>query len=506
MKLNNVFCTGLALVMLISINVSALNNGLARTPPMGFNTWNWFGCGGYHGAISEDLIKGIADAMVSSGMKDAGYQFVNLDDCWGEPGRNAQGGIAANRTRFPNGMRKLADYVHGKGLKLGIYTCNGNLTCAQTMPGMAGHENQDCDTFVAWGIDYVKVDNCGGPWDSKAIYTKISTALQSAVTRMKPTVPTAHELVYSLCNWGAQSPWIWGPPISHLWRTTGDIVSNWGSWTDILNRNIDLYQYSGLGAWNDPDMMQVGNGMPVNEDRAHFSLWCMLAAPLLAGNDLRGMSATTRSILINKEMIAVNQDTLGGTTQLGVIQGRRVVQSGSQEVWVKKLRSMTSPDYAVCFFNRGTGPANISVTWQQIGTAGSGIAASTMYRVRNLWTHTDLSDWSGSSGPLTASAVPGHDVVVLRLTSSTVGVVPRGALAHEPGSIVRSRDGTVWVDAGAQGPVSMNLVDMRGASVHARYDATVGRMGVSRADLMSGLYVVEVRSGKRTLARPVVLR
>ncbi|MBN1308625.1 MAG: glycoside hydrolase family 27 protein, partial [Chitinispirillaceae bacterium] len=185
-------------------DIAALENGLARTPPMGFNTWNWFKCGdANHGPIDETLIKEIADAMVSSGMRDSGYQYVNIDDCWGEASRDARGGMVASRSRFPGGMKALADYVHSKGLMLGIYTDVAHLTCARTMPGMQGHENQDCDTFVAWGIDYVKVDWCeNGGAAAPPAYANVRNALRSAVARMKPTVPTAHEICFSICNWG----------------------------------------------------------------------------------------------------------------------------------------------------------------------------------------------------------------------------------------------------------------------------------------------------------------
>ena len=283
-------------------------DGLAPTPPMGWNSWNKFGC-----RIDENLIRETADAMVSSGMKDAGYKYVNIDDCWEATARDANGRLTTDTARFPHGMKALADYVHSKGLKIGIYSSAGTGTC-QRRPASLDHEVVDAQTFAEWGIDYLKYDNCNNQ-NRPAVerYKAMGDALKA----------TGRPIVFSLCEWGQNTSWEWGKSVGgDLWRTTGDIRDQWASVVRLLDLQVGLEKYSGPNAWNDPDMLEVGNGrMTYDEYVAHFSLWALMNAPLIAGNDLRSMSDSTKMILENKEVIAVDQDW-------GGVQGRKVRDDG----------------------------------------------------------------------------------------------------------------------------------------------------------------------------------
>jgi alpha-galactosidase len=263
-----------------SSSAFALENGLARTPPMGWNSWNKFRCN-----VSEGLLREMADAMVSTGMRDAGYVYLNVDDCW-HGARDAAGNIQPDKKRFPSGMAALANYVHAKGLRLGIYSDAGGKTCAKR-PGSLGFEEQDAAQYASWGIDYLKYDWCNTEGlKAEEAYTKMRDALQK----------TGRKIVFSICEWGTSQPWNWAAPVGNLWRTAGDIGPCWEkssctrAWEtgimNILDLQVGLEAYASPGRWNDPDMLQVGNGMSQTEDRAHFSMWALLAAPLLAGNDL----------------------------------------------------------------------------------------------------------------------------------------------------------------------------------------------------------------------------
>jgi len=367
----------------------ALDNGLARTPPMGWNSWNKFACN-----VSEDLIKQAADAMVSSGMKDAGYQYVVIDDCW-QVARDAQGNIVPDAKRFPSGMQALADYVHGKGLKFGIYSDAGTATC-QNRPGGRGYEFQDARQYAAWGVDYLKYDWCNhSTQDSQASYSIMRDALKKS----------GRPIVFSLCEWGSTKPWLWAGNVGNLWRSTGDISDKWDTGkkqdnlgvVQILDLQDGLQSYAGPGHWNDPDMLEVGNGgMNVTEYRAHFSMWCLLAAPLMAGNDIRGMSADIHDILTNKEAIAIDQDPLGR-------EGRRVKRADGLEVWAKQL---ADGGRAVALLNRTAAEANIAVSWTDLGYPDH-IAA----KVRDLWAKKDLGEKTGSF----SASVPSHGVVMVRV-------------------------------------------------------------------------------------------
>src|SRR6185312_7172725 len=278
------------------------DNGLARTPPMGWNSWNHFGCN-----VSALLIRDVADAMAANGMRDAGYQYITIDDCW-QVARDAKGVIVADSARFPGGMKPLADYVHSKGLKFGIYTDAGRFTC-QHRPGSYGYEDIDAKTYASWGVDYVKIDWCNAEGiDAPTQYAKLRDAL----------LHSGRPIVFSICEWGSNRPWEWAPAVGNLWRTTGDIQDRWNSVLTIVTLSSQYWHAAKPGAWNDPDMLEVGNGgMTRDEYRAHFSLWAMMAAPLMAGNDVRTMldstrlAASTRDILLNRDVIAVDQDSLG---------------------------------------------------------------------------------------------------------------------------------------------------------------------------------------------------
>ena len=374
---------------------------LALTPPMGWNSWNGFGCN-----VDEKLIRETADAIVSSGMKDAGFQYVVIDDCW-HGDRDAQGFIRPDASRFPSGMKALGDYIHGKGLKFGIYSDVGAKTCGGR-PGSLGHEYQDAMIYASWGVDYLKYDWCNSEGLSAVgAYTTMRDALHA----------TGRPIVLSLCEWGENKPWEWAKNIGHLWRTTGDITACWdceenhGTWSRwgilrIIDKEKPLRNYAGPGHWNDPDMLEVGNGMSAAEDRAHFSMWAMLAAPLMSGNDVRKMSAETRQILINKDVIGVDQDPLG-------VPAFPAVSENGIEIWARPL---SNENWAICFLNRSDLPKTIDFDWKNryIDDALSSRqidARKTTYSVRDLWTKKNMGT---TDAPLRA-VVPPHEVLLLRL-------------------------------------------------------------------------------------------
>jgi alpha-galactosidase len=372
-------------------------NGLALTPPMGWNSWNKFGCD-----ISEAIIRRQADAMISSGMEAAGYTYVVVDDCW-HGQRDSFGNMQADPVRFASGIKALADYVHAKGLKFGIYSDSGDKTC-QKKPGSRGHEFQDAAQYAAWGVDYLKYDWCNSEsLEVRAAYETMSDALRA----------TGRPIVYSICEWGMHQPWNWAASVGgNLWRTTGDIYDGWqgvrhdNGWygvLDILDRQVALTGFAGPGHWNDPDMLEVGNGgMTDDEYRAHFSLWAMLAAPLIAGNDLSTMSAATARILTNREIIAVDQDALG-------IEGHRAVASGDTEIWVRPLAGGSQ---AVALLNRGSNSRSIRLDWSALN-----LPAYVPLDVRDLWLGKNLPRATGS---LTAEVAP-HAVLMLQVTPARRG-------------------------------------------------------------------------------------
>ncbi|GAB2831524.1 ricin-type beta-trefoil lectin domain protein [Lentzea nigeriaca] len=361
-------------VLSLAPPAQALDNGLGRTPQLGWNDWNSFGCD-----VTDSLVRQTADAMVGSGMAAAGYTYVNIDDCWSEMSRDGSGNLVPSRTKFPNGMKAVADYVHGKGLKLGIYSSAGTTTCAG-FPASLGNEQRDADLWASWGIDYLKYDNCG---DHKGISGQDRyIAMRDALAR------TGRQIFFAICNWGNDNVRQWGPATGNSWRTTGDIQANWNSVMTILDFQPDWAGVSRPGAWNDPDMLEVGNGLSDTESQAHFSLWALLNAPLIAGNDLRTMSAATKAILTNTEVIGVNQDW-GGR------QGNRIVDNGNTEVWTKP---MSNGSVAVVLLNRNSSTTTVSTSASQIG-----LGSASSYSVRDLWAHT-----TGSTSGTISASVPPH--------------------------------------------------------------------------------------------------
>ncbi|MGG4105043.1 NPCBM/NEW2 domain-containing protein [Paenibacillus lautus] len=492
----------------------ASNDGLALTPPMGWNSWNKFG-----GDIDQWKIMAMADAMVENGMKDAGYQYINIDDNWMTNSRDANGNLVPDPIRFPDGIKGVADYVHSKGLKLGIYSSNGTKTC-MGLPASQGYEDKDAAKFAEWGVDYLKYDFCynvrpttyapdidmivisdgkntttyeaessdntlvgsakisgslvgyignnsgelivnkinapasgtynvtfyyyngdassrnlhvsvnggtgqqyslpsSGGWSTAATYP-IQVTLNKGENKIRLYNPedgskisaqqygvmrdalkaTGRPIVFSICEWGVTKPWIWGPSVGHLWRTTEDISDNWNSMTGILDQNSVLAEYAGPGHWNDPDMLEVGNGgMTDTEYRAHFSLWSIMAAPLIAGNDITAMSDATKEILLNKEVIAIDQDPAG-------IQGSKIRDDGDFEVWVKPL---ANGDKAVLFFNRSQ-----AATTMTLNISDLGLKKAPVYIVRDLWEHSE-----SAAASLISAAVPSHGAVMFTVRPGT---------------------------------------------------------------------------------------
>lgn len=531
----------------LALTASALDDGLALTPPMGWNSWNKFG-----GNIDQWKIMAMADAMVESGMKDAGYEYINIDDNWMAATRDANGDLVPDPTRFPDGIKGVADYVHGKGLKLGIYSSNGTKTC-MGLPASQGHEARDAAKFAEWGVDYLKHDFCynersstyapdldkialsdgtntttyeaespdntiagnastngskvgfignnsgeltfnkitapaagdhtltiyyingdassrnlyvsvnggtgekyslpsSGDWSTVAAYP-IQVALQQGENTIKFYNPedganisaqqygamrdaleaTGRQIMFSICEWGANKPWLWGPSVGHLWRTTGDITDTWDSMTGILDQNAELAQYAGPGHWNDPDMLEVGNGgMTDTEYRAHFSLWSMMAAPLIAGNDITNMSDSTKEILLNEEVIAIDQDPAG-------IQGSKIRDDGDYEVWVKPL---ANGDKAVLFFNRSLASTTMSLSINDLG-----LEEASAYIVRDLWEHSESAATS-----LISAVVPSHGAAMFRVHSGTPNMA-------QPATDLTITTDNNYVEAGQQSKVTITLTN-----------------------------------------------
>jgi alpha-galactosidase len=396
-----------ALTALPVTGAHALENGVARTPPMGWNTWNTFGCN-----INETLIRQMADAMVSSGMRDAGYQYVVVDDCWFNPNRDAAGNLQGDPSRFPSGMKALGDYIHARGLKFGIYQGPLDQTCAQyfdSYPGSTGslgHEAQDARQFAAWGVDYLKYDWCSPTGTISEQVARFAIMRDALAATGRPIVysinsNSIHEKTGPQRNWG---------DVANLWRTTEDITNAWNTGQtngypmgiqNIVNVTVPLAGYARPGGFNDMDMMEVGNGgMTDTEMRSHFALWAILASPLIAGNDLRSMSAATQTILKNPDLIAISQDRLG-------LQASQVSFDGTRRVLAKRL---SNGDVAVALFNQGGSTTTISTTAAAIGLSGSS------FTLRDAWSGAT----SSTSGTISAS-VPAHGTVVYRVAGGTPG-------------------------------------------------------------------------------------
>ena len=432
----------LALAVFAATNLHAQKfPNLALTPPMGWNSWNKFA-----GNINETLIRQTADAMATNGMKEAGYIYVVVDDCWEAKSRDALGNIVADPKKFPSGMKALGDYLHAKGFQFGIHNCAGTKTCAG-FPGGRGHEFQDALTYASWGVDFLKYDWCEhGTANSQETYKTMRDGLATA----------GRPIVFSLCEWGDTKPWLWAKDTGHLWRTTGDIyncfdcVYDHGSWKSfgmlqILDKQDGLREYAGPGHWNDPDMLEVGNGMAVNEERAHFSMWCMLAAPLIAGNDMQTMSAETREVLTNPEAIAVDQDKLG-------VQGFKYSSKDGLETWFKPL---DDGGWAMTILNRSTNAQKISFDWQNEKVSDTFAKreanfSTTTYGLRDLWLKKD----AGTTKEMLSAEIPAHDALMLRLKiDNSPMATPVGNSAAPAQKIIRIKAGVTEPFTDAEGNV-----------------------------------------------------
>jgi len=348
-------------------------NGLAPTPPMGWNNWS----SGVE--MNEQSFIQIVDALISSGMKDAGYEYVNLDNGWQIDRNKKTGEIIPDTVRFPHGMKYLADYCHAKGLKFGLYTDAGYELCGGgLLLGSYGYETQDAETYAKWGVDFLKCDWCfHGTLFNEPTYRKLADALYKA----------GHPIVFSLCEWGDSQPWLWAKDICQMWRTTGDIRDDWDSMMGIVDKEAYLWPYAGPDHWNDADILQVGNGgMSPDGDKTHFTMWCMLASPLISGTDLRNMTEETKEILTNTDMIAVDQDPLG-------MQAFRFEDDGDYEIWVKKL---SGEEKAVCIINRSKDERDAKIDFARLLNAEGehlvvpGKYSLSDYKVYDLWKHKKI--------------------------------------------------------------------------------------------------------------------
>lgn len=407
MKMNRRFLLTILLLLLLPvIGRAQTRESLSLTPQMGWSSWNKF-----QGNINEDIIKSIADAMVASGLKDAGYTYINIDDCW-HGKRDADGFIQADPKHFPHGIKALADYVHSRGLKLGIYSDAGSETCAGR-PGSLGHEYQDALQYARWGIDYLKYDWCNTTnVNAQGAYQLMRDALQA----------TGRPIFFSMCEWGDNHPWRWAKGIGDSWRIGPDIWCSFDSThvfptyiqcsvIDCINRNDSLRSYAGPGHWNDPDMLEVGNGLSVNQDRAHFTMWCMMASPLILGNDVRNMSDETKAILTNRDLIAIDQDKLG-------VQGLRFLIREGLEYWFKPL---SNGDWAMTIFNPTRQSLSCSLNWQDFNLTDEEVSKRStafdqnVYKIKNLWTGRMEGKTTLKSKIERKVSVPAQDVITYRL-------------------------------------------------------------------------------------------
>ena len=374
-------------LFLLIVSASASDNGLARTPPMGWNSWNKF-----HYDINETIIKKVADSFISKGLKDAGYTYIVIDDAW-QAGRDKNGKVLADKVKFPSGIKALADYIHSKGLKFGIYTDCGDKTCGG-YEGSLNHEESDAKTYAEWGVDYLKEDWCNtSGLVAQMQYKKMSAALSAS----------GRPILFSLCEWGLSSPWLWASNVGNMWRATADIADCWDctagnllGWTVILEQSVNLAPFAGPGHWNDPDMLEVGNsGLTLTESRSHFSMWCMLAAPLIAGNDISNMNDSIKNILTAPELIAIDQDSLG-------LQATRIRNASGLQVWQKPLNDGS---IAVALLNLSAANNSMLVTWKDLGLEAGNAT------VRDLWRRTDLGVFKDTF----KITVPTHGIVVVKI-------------------------------------------------------------------------------------------
>lgn len=380
-------------------------DGLAQTPPMGWNSWNHYACD-----IDEELIRDTADGLVSSGLRDAGYVYVNLDDCWqGE--RDAEGWIQPDPERFPSGMKALGDYLHERGLRFGIYSDAGTMTC-QRRPGSQGYEFQDALQYARWGVDYVKYDWC---FTGEGAFKR--NPREAFTTMSRAIAASGRPMIFSICEWGGSKPWEWAQDVGHLWRTTGDIINCWDCTYSrghafsegilpILEKQVRIQRFAGPGGWNDPDMLEVGNLPTLEENRSHFAIWAMLPAPLIMGTDVTGMTPEIRDILANPRLIAINQDRPGHAAF-------RWVHTEEYDIWARRV---SGGDWIVAVLNRTGQSQQITLDWQAFPLRDRQIYAgldTKTHRLRDEWTGTNAGD---TSEPLELTVRP-RDTHVYRLTS-----------------------------------------------------------------------------------------
>ena len=387
----------------IQKSANAKITNLAPTPPMGWNSWNTF-----QTKIDEKLLRDMVDTYIASGMRDAGYKYFTLDDGWMSKERDKNGQLEPDPKKFPSGIKTFADYVHSKGLKFGIYNCAGDKTCAG-YPGTRGHEYEDARLYASWGVDLLKYDWCN---------TDSLNAREAYITMARALQATGRPILFSLCEWGNHQPWLWANGVGEMYRATGDITATFdkdkhmGTWTalsvlTIVDKQPAIRHYNGPNHWNDPDMLEVGNGMTYTEDKAHFTLWCMLAAPLVAGNDLGKMSSQTKGILTNKDLIAIDQDALG-------IAAYRSGPVNGLETWIKPLKN---GNWAVCFLNRSDSVQEVNYDWtnnplKDDFSKRTAEFTGSPYTLHDVWGNKDM----GTTKTVLKTSVPAHDVVLLLLS------------------------------------------------------------------------------------------
>jgi len=505
MRIENFLKSSILAVAVLGSWGWALNNGLALTPPMGWNDFNTFGAN-----ITEADIKGIADVIAASGFKDAGYVFVNVDDNWfTNPARGSNGVLTSDPKRFPDGMKALGDYIHAKGLKFGIYGDRGLKTCDNIpQSGSYGNEVLDAKTWASWGVDYVKVDNCfphtgtapgsdgsqmGGTADGTEPDARYLAAQQTDYTNISnAVVASGRPMILSICAWRYES---WMPALGNLWRTENDIKNNWASITKVMAGTYKYAASAKPGAWNDPDCLEVGNmavnnGLPIltiEEQRSHFGLWCIMASPLIMGNDPRNLSAAAKAILLNKEAIAIDQDSNG-------IQGTIVHQAGSSQVWMKPIGKASGNSKAVLLFNGGTSTATISATWAEIGLP-KGSAA-----VRDIWATSNL----GNSVDSVSLSVPAHGLRLLRIEEGPTSLATTLPDAVKGVRLLGTGEVEISGDLAGQLPLHLSIVGLDGRVESATELDHAGVSVLPRA-LASGMHLaVFSRNGQPLASVPVV--
>ncbi len=485
----NLFISMAVCFLSMTWNAWSLNDTIARTPPMGWNSWNLFGSN-----ITEAKVKAVADAFVTSGLKDAGYKYIVVDDCWSNATRDASGTLVAQSSKFPSGMKSLADYVHGNGLKFGMYATANPVTCCFEA-GSYTYETKDAQTFAGWGVDYLKYDWCGVQSGEDNTNITAQQIIARYVTMRQALRATGRPIVFALCEKGQKSnlqPATWSDTVGHMWRIRTDIGATWASIFEQVDLDATLAGYAGPSkGWNDPDMLEVGNGsLTDNQNKAHFSMWCIMAAPLILGNDPSTMPAAVKSIVTNTEVIAIDQDSLG-------MQGIKIRDDGDHEVWVKPLKN---GDKAVVLLNRNASTAaTITVNWTDSLIKWP---STTKVKVRDLWALKDsLNVTSGYS-----ASVPAYSLVMLRLSNGSTGTVDRHAGMLSAGSfdvqIKKTLQGlNIYVPNRAKGRAEIS--DILGRKIHEY--AVQGGWNLLPADVLpSGVYFVRVTSINSSHAKLIV--